>query len=96
VGSVWPVADDIILEPVILDYHAAHKHPKVRAWLDRHERFTFHFTPASCSWFNAVEGFFAKLTCQRLKPGAFHSVLDLQADIKRHVAETNTRPKPFT
>ena len=34
---------------VILDNYAAHKHPKVRAWLDRHERFVFHFTPTSCS-----------------------------------------------
>src|SRR6267154_3487111 len=25
--------------------------------LDRHERFKFHFTPTSCSWLNAVEGF---------------------------------------
>jgi hypothetical protein len=25
--------------------HAAHKHPKVRQWLDRHPRWTFHFTP---------------------------------------------------
>jgi transposase len=30
---------------VILDNYAAHKHPKVRQWLQRHERFTFHFTP---------------------------------------------------
>jgi transposase len=81
---------------VILDNYAAHKHPKVRAWLDRHERFTFHFTPTSCSWLNAVEGFFAKLTRQRLKRGVFHSVVDLQAAINRYVAETNTRPKPFT
>ena len=47
---------------VILDNYAVHKHPKVRAWLDRHPRFTFHFTPKSASWLNAVEGFFAKLT----------------------------------
>ena len=45
---------------VILDNYAAHKHPKVRAWLYRHERFVFHFTPTSCSWLNAVEGFFAR------------------------------------
>ena len=44
-----------------LDNYAAHKHPKVRGWLDRHPRFAFHFTPTSCSWLNAVEGFFAKL-----------------------------------
>ena len=42
---------------VILDNYAAHKHPNVRAWLDRHPRFVFHFTPTSCSWLNAVEGF---------------------------------------
>ena len=29
-----------------------HKRSKVRAWLDRHQRFTFHFT--STSWLNAV------------------------------------------
>ena len=29
---------------VILDNYAAHKHPKVRQWLDRHKRFTFPFT----------------------------------------------------
>ena len=42
---------------VILDNYAAHKHAKVRA-VGRHERFTFHFVPTSCSWLNAVEGFF--------------------------------------
>jgi transposase len=81
---------------VILDNYAAHKHPKVRAWLDRHKRFTFHFIPTSCSWLNAVEGFFAKLTRQRLKRGVFRSVVDLQEAINRYVAETNARPKPFT
>ena len=81
---------------VILDNYAAHKHPKVRQWLDRHERFTFHFTPTSCSWLNAVEGFFAKLTKRRLKRGAFHSLVELQAAINRFVAEQNADPKPFT
>jgi hypothetical protein len=46
---------------VILDNYGSHKHPKVRAWLARHPRWTFHFTPTSASWLNAVEGFFAKL-----------------------------------
>ena len=44
----------------ILDNYAAHKHPKVRQWLQRHPRWTFHFVPTFC-WLNAVEGFFAKL-----------------------------------
>ncbi len=46
----------------IADNYATHKHPKVREWLARHPRWTFHFTPTSASWLNAVEGFFAKLT----------------------------------
>ncbi|MGH8164121.1 MAG: IS630 family transposase, partial [Rhodanobacteraceae bacterium] len=80
---------------VILDNYAVHKHPKVRAWLDRHPRFTFHFTPTSASWLNAVEGFFAKLTRRRLKRGVFRSIVDLQAAINRFLAETNDAPKPF-
>ena len=80
---------------VILDNYAAHKHPKVREWLDRHPRFTFHFTPTSCSWLNAVEGFFARLTNRRLKRGVFHSLVDLQAAINRFLVEHNESSKPF-
>jgi transposase len=80
---------------VILDNYAAHKHPKVIAWLGRHPRFTFHFTPTSASWLNAVEGFFAKLTKRRLRRGVFHSLVSLQAAINRFVAEANDSPRPF-
>ena len=80
---------------VILDNYAAHKHPKVRQWLDRHERFTFHFTPTSCSWLNAVEGFFATLTKRRLKRGVFRSIFDLQSSINRFLKEHNMQSKPF-
>ena len=81
---------------LILDNYATHKHPKVRAWLERHKRFHFHFTPTSASWLNAVEGLFAKLTRQRLKYGVFKGIVDLQAAINRFLAETNQNPKPFT
>ena len=79
----------------IIDNYAAHKHPKVVQWLARHPRWTFHFTPTSASWLNAVEGFFAKLTKRRLKRGVFHSLVSLQAAINRFVAEANATPKPF-
>ena len=79
----------------IVDNYATHKHPKVIAWLARHPRWTFHFTPTSASWLNAVEGFFAKLTRRRLRRGVFRSVVDLQAAINRFVEETNNDPKPF-
>src|SRR5258706_416882 len=80
---------------VILDNYAAHKHPKVIEWLGRHPRFTFHFTPTSASWLNAVEGFFAILSKRRLKRGVFKSIVDLQAAINRFLADHNRNPKPF-
>jgi hypothetical protein len=79
---------------VILDNYAVHKHPKVRQWLARHPRFAFHFTPTSCSWLNAVEGFFAKLAKQQLKRGVFRGVVDLQATINRFVARPTNTPNP--
>lgn len=80
---------------VILDNYAAHKHSKVLQWLSRHQRFTFHFTPTSCSWLNAVEGFFAILTKRRLKRGVFRSIYDLQVSINRFLKDHNTKSKPF-
>ena len=80
---------------VILDNYAAHKHPRVRQWLERHPRWTFHFTPTSCSWLNAVEGFFATLTKRRLKRGVFRSITDLQVAINRFLGEHNAEPRPF-
>lgn len=79
----------------IADNYATHKHPKVREWLERHPRWTFHFTPTSASWLNAVEGFFAKLTRRRLKCGTFRSIGQLQEAINRFLAETNDDPRPF-
>jgi hypothetical protein len=49
----------------VVDNYATHKHPKIQKWVARHPRWTFHFTPTSASWLNAVEGFFAKLTRRR-------------------------------
>jgi transposase len=79
----------------IMDNYAAHKHPKVMQWLARHPRWTFHFTPTSASWINAVEGLFAKLTKRRLKRGVFHSLVALQAAINRFLTEANANPRPF-
>src|SRR5215204_1229814 len=79
----------------ILDNYGTHKHPKVLAWLERHPRWTFYFTPTSCSWLNAVEGFFATLSKRRLRRASFASLVDLQASINRYLEEHNTDPKPF-
>ena len=64
-------------------------------WPGRHPRWTFHFTPTSASWLNAVEGFFAILSRRRLKRGVCSGVVDLQAAINRFLADHNLQPKPF-
>jgi transposase len=81
---------------VILDNYAAHKHPNVRKSPARHPRWIFHFAPTSCSWLNAVEGFFARLTRRRLKRGAFPSLVSLQQAINRFIEHHNQEPMPFT
>ena len=78
----------------IADNYAAHKHPNVRRWLGRNPRWTFHFTPTSASWPNAVWGFFATPTKRSLKRGV--SVVDLQAAINRFLEDHNQQSHPFT
>src|SRR5215472_8345619 len=80
---------------LIVDNYATHKHPDVERWLGRHPRFHLHFTPTSCSWLNAVETFFSALTRQRIRRGSFHSIVSLQATIKRYLDERNAEPRPF-
>ena len=86
--------DDLDLH-LIADNYATHKHPVVRAWLDRHPRFHMHFTPTSSSWLNLVERFFADLTGDVIRRGSFGSVNALVADIKAYLAERNANPKPY-
>jgi transposase len=79
----------------VVDNDAAHKHPKVREWLTRHSRWTFHGTPNSASWQYAVEGFLASLARRRHRRGVFRSVADLRDALNLFVAETNGSAKPF-
>jgi hypothetical protein len=61
----------------------------------RHPRWTFHFTPTSGSWLNAVGTFFSALTRRRLGRGVFRSIVELQEAINRYIAEHNDDPAPF-
>ena len=80
----------------ILDNDATHKYKDVQVWLARHPRWTFHVTPTSSAWLNALEGVFAKLTRRRLKYGVCCSGRDLQDAIRRVIDEHNTtEAKPF-
>jgi transposase len=80
---------------LIADNYATHKHPKVQQWLEKHTRFTMHFTPTSASWLNMVERFFRDISESRLRRGVFTSVSELVTAIDEYVAHHNVDPKPF-
>lgn len=80
---------------LIVDSYATHRHPKVRAWLDRNARFKMHFMPASSSWLDMVERFFADLTGDVIQASRFTSVHDLGETSVPTLTERNTGPMPY-
>ena len=80
---------------VILDNVSTHKTPDVRAWLERHPRVTFHFTPTSASWLNQVETWFSVLSRQAIRRGSFGSVRELIAMIDTFTDRWNAGATPF-
>jgi transposase len=81
---------------VILDNVSTHKTPDVKAWLERHPRITFHFTPTSASWLNQVETWFGILSRQAIRRGSFGSVRELIAMITTFTDQWNAGATPFT
>jgi DDE superfamily endonuclease len=63
--------------------------------LKAHKRFHLHFTPTSASWLNMVERFFAEITRNLTRRGAFTSVANLKAAIIECLENHNAASKPF-
>jgi transposase len=80
---------------VITDNYGTRGHDNVQAWLAKHPRFHFHFTPTSSSWLNLVERWFRELTQKAIRRGVFRSVPDLVAAIYAYLDAHNADPKPF-
>lgn len=80
---------------LIIDNYATHKHPAVRAWLEKHPRMHVHFTPTGSSWLNLVERFFRQLTDDVIREGSFASVGELVTAINLHLAHHNLKPVPY-
>ncbi len=80
---------------VILDNVSTHKTPAVRAWLERHPRITFHFTPTSASWPSQIETWFSVLSRQAIRRGSFRSIRDLIAAIDTFTRSWNEGSSPF-
>jgi len=80
---------------VVLDNSSTHSTPEVQAWLQRHKRVQFHFTPTSASWMNMVEIWFSILTKQQVRRGVYHDVPELIAAIEAFIESYNQRAQPF-
>jgi len=80
---------------LVMDNYGTHKTPKVRRWLQRQPEYHLHFIPTSSSWLNQVERFFAEITEQRIRRGAFRSVKALEQAIMDYLDHHNKDPKPF-
>lgn len=71
---------------LVVDNYAAHKHPKVRAWLAARPRFPVHYTPTYASWLNQVEHWFPLLTERQIRRASCVSAF---------VQTYNARVEPF-
>ncbi len=81
---------------VVLDNVSSHKSAEVNEWLKDNANWTFHFAPTSASWMNAVEGFFSRLSRQRLKHAIFNSLDECIAAIEGYIEHHNANDaRPF-
>ncbi len=75
---------------LVCDNYATHKHPKAKAWLEKHPRFHIHFTPTPASWLNMVERFFRSISTVRLERGVIRGVPELIAAIEEYIVVHNS------
>jgi hypothetical protein len=68
---------------------------KVRDRCAKRPHWGMHFTPASSSWFNQVERFFALLNEKQIRRGVHWLTDELGATIKAYINATYLEPKPF-
>jgi transposase len=80
---------------LVLDNYGTHKHSQIQAWLKKHPRFHFHFTPTGASWLNQVELWFGILTRKRIRRGVFTSLKSLTTALRDYVKTHNKKAIPF-
>ena len=80
----------------ILDNVSSRKPAEVSEWLKSNAGRTFRFTPAPASWMNAVEGFFSRLSRQRLGHAVFSPPAGCVAAIEGCIEHHNANDaRPF-
>ena len=78
---------------VVLDNLNTHK--KNEAWLKKHPKVHFHFTPTHASWLNQIEIWFSILSRQALQGANFTSVAQLRHAIDEFIKNYNSDAAPF-
>jgi len=81
---------------VVLDNLNIHKNEAAKAWLLRHPRVHFHYTPTHASWMNMIECFFSILSRQGLTQSVHRSKRELKEYLLRYLKKYSEHPRPFT
>ena len=89
------IPEHVTLIHLVMDNLRVHKGKQVLAWLEKHPRFKFHFTPVHCSWMNQVEQWFGILQRKRFSIADFASKTDLKDKVLQFIAQWNNYAKPF-
>ena len=80
---------------IICDNFSAHRHKKVKDWVEAQKNIFVHFTPTHASWLNQIEIWFSIMSRKVLKQGIFNSVANLIQKINEFIRDYNQNAKPF-
>lgn len=80
---------------IVTDNFGTRDTEEVQAWLSKHERVRFHFTPTHASWLNQIEMWFSIIERQLLDRGNFTGTDDLGFKILGYIEKYNEKSKPF-
>jgi hypothetical protein len=87
--------DSVTTIHIVCDNVRTHHGKQVQAWLEKHPRFRFAFTPVHCSWLNQVEQWFSILQRSRLTAPNFDDLDDLERALHAFAAQWNAQCHPF-
>jgi len=80
---------------IICDNYSAHKHKKVKEWIESQKDVFIHFTPTHASWLNQIEIWFSIMSRKVLKQGVFKSIKELIQKIELFITSYNQTAEPF-
>lgn len=80
---------------VVLDNLNTHKGKAAQAWLVKHPRVSFHYTPTHASWVNLAECFFSIVSKQALEQAVHQSGRELERALRDFVKLYNDQAGPL-